>query len=1172
MKKVTGGIRFDGIIDGQDGKDGKDGKDALAMYIEPSVWGVSSADGSVKQTSQDVRIQVMAGGKAVAMDSIAVEDMPENVASGSSANPGVAHETGSIDGGSSSGSTDVSGDTLLYRVGLGSDWHYTINSANDNLREVTKDIQNAIRYFRDNGAAFIASCGDMGDNDAGDLDGFASLYRQLAYGGAQATRNLRLFSCLGNHDNNLAHLANPEDRYTKKWINTVYGLSYVPGAGGSLAYGTEGQDGDMLWLSGALPSDYHITDIDTDSKRNTPRKCTSDYGKALTRAQAESSDYSKLSYYFSYGPKGDIFVFLSPCYGGDGFPLSGKEFINPYHIMDLDSGTADTNFGKAVEQKVISANIGYTRAANAHYNYQCYRNVDLLGLEALLNANKTKRIFIFTHYYFPHLAGGGAQDGYRYDQQNIRPNDWTLSSARSMALCGVQLYFMNWLREQNKNTVWFSGHTHWRWSDGTEDQYENFCNKNFNITAPQHSTNDVAVIANNYKRGSDKGTTGGWAVHLPSISKLSSCTPGKYTEVAGSEGAMMEVYQNHVVIRGLNFKDEGVVYKATPDPTTTLVIDSSTNGGSVDGYSPTGNAIYRLTPGVGTVYYKPSGKATVENEDFSPSGAFTAVCEKITSEGTTANPTEVTMGYSYDGTHFYTTAVGNASGKSIYNNTGLGVNGKVYFNVFRGAIIDSQGLITAGNKLFSEEISVGITQVSALPTGGLQLSADHKTATGVLTAAGAAEKVAGRVTFIASGTWNGEAMTVRGHMPLNVIPAGGNGGQGASGKDGSTVAGTAVLYKRVNSEDGVVNGRDWMNADNWPENPRNYSATGVYDGVGSTPQKPIIRGKFIIRLGYTLYDGGTSPGWKKGTPELFQTYIPQTRILTRADWEGMVGSLKCYKGDAGDDYRDLYLDDGNAVFKECRETHVASSAYDPLTDSTKWQRYEFFDALGVGLLAVVQAHIKELTVGRVETEADESGLKVQIMDGLIRVGRDSDQQYAYFGMVDGRLVLRFEYRDSGGARKFYDLGPSNTSVIDTTVADDFKAVTSLKRLSGSLISLSPLNTSEPGTATTLYVYTEGYVSTQNGGVRYNKSGGSSPSTYNGKYVTTNNRDGMELVNGYFIKGKLVANVDGTFTARQVYIKDGVATESFVNFSYANDVYTYTSGGIRKDGLQAAELG
>lgn len=143
-----------------------------------------------------------------------------------------------------------------------------------------------------------------------------------------------------------------------------------------------------------------------------------------------------------------------------------------------------------------------------------YNTSNLLWLRSKLETYRNERCFVITHLFFPEESG---------NLLGIYPeSNW---------LKGSQLNELKEMRGRYRNSIWFSGHSHWMWS---LQQFED--------------------IANIYKNPS-----AGWSVHIPSCAKPSDSdgVPGsssaRQEKVGLSEGAVINVYENHIDVLGVDF-------------------------------------------------------------------------------------------------------------------------------------------------------------------------------------------------------------------------------------------------------------------------------------------------------------------------------------------------------------------------------------------------------------------------------------------------------------------------------------------------------------------------------------------------------------------------------------------------------------------------------------------
>lgn len=145
-----------------------------------------------------------------------------------------------------------------------------------------------------------------------------------------------------------------------------------------------------------------------------------------------------------------------------------------------------------------------------------YADADLTWLANKLEAYKNDRCFIITHMFFPTRSG---------NFKNIYPSgNW---------LSGAQLTTLQNLCDTYKRTYWFNGHSHWKWY---LQKYEDKAN--------------IYPLTN-------KNRSCGWCIHCPSCaSPIDSDGTSSRTPMAGqSEGAIIDVYADKIVVRGVTFKD-----------------------------------------------------------------------------------------------------------------------------------------------------------------------------------------------------------------------------------------------------------------------------------------------------------------------------------------------------------------------------------------------------------------------------------------------------------------------------------------------------------------------------------------------------------------------------------------------------------------------------------------
>jgi len=251
--------------------------------------------------------------------------------------------------------------------------------------------------------------------------------------------------------------------------------------------------------------------------------------------QDDTTALGKSSYWFEVPIEGtnksDIYLFLSVNY-------------------DNDDSTATQIL--TTESPNIQPLIDYVGFMPSKYNLQLYDNLTLIWFKSILDQFKDKRIFIFTHQFFIHKAGSNNIDDnyYRYGGIGDR---WRIQEDSSYCLCGIQFEFLNKLNNEYKNTIWFTGHSHYKWNWQTIDPYININNNEYEIYRPDdENVNDDLTYLRKSIYPIDNSA---FNVHIPSTSRPLKISNGYDPAYIDSEGAIMDVYEDYVDIRGIIFKD-----------------------------------------------------------------------------------------------------------------------------------------------------------------------------------------------------------------------------------------------------------------------------------------------------------------------------------------------------------------------------------------------------------------------------------------------------------------------------------------------------------------------------------------------------------------------------------------------------------------------------------------
>lgn len=164
--------------------------------------------------------------------------------------------------------------------------------------------------------------------------------------------------------------------------------------------------------------------------------------------------------------------------------------------------------------------------------WKIFTDDELQWLSNTLEANRNKRCFVFQHIF----AGR--------EKAAVCGNPYGLYHNYCWSNAEQTTVFENLLKHY-KNAIWFHGHSHFR----------------FNMQSKNCTYANI-----------DK-SNGYWSVHIPSISvpredANNDGTAEYYT--AGSEGYVVEVYENHIVLRGRDFIEGKFLPIATYCLDTTL--------------------------------------------------------------------------------------------------------------------------------------------------------------------------------------------------------------------------------------------------------------------------------------------------------------------------------------------------------------------------------------------------------------------------------------------------------------------------------------------------------------------------------------------------------------------------------------------------------------------------
>ena len=387
-----------------------------------------------------------------------------------------------------------------YRVGLMSDVHYndeTVDTDNgtytDDSSEYHEDLINALGlYQRKEEVKFVCAAGDISSDSIRHILNFKQALNEYS-----PTTNF--YSCFGNHD----------FKAVTYNLNEPIGSSY-----NDIGLNVEDKTRLETWNTLITPenSAYQI------------------------HYQDPSTEYGKSSYWFEVPIQGtnksDIYVFLS---------------VN-YNLYDsIATNVLDENSPN------IQPLIDYVGFMPSSYNLQFYDNATLIWFKNVLEQFNNKRVFIFTHQFFVHKTGSNNIDNGLYHYGGIGDR-WRMQPTSAYCLCGIQFEFLNKLNNEYKNTIWFTGHSHLKWNWQTVDPHVNINDNDYDIWRPDDE--DFEYDMQYLRRGeNDVICKSGFNVHLPSTCRPLQMSPWYNVAPEHSEGAIMDIYEDYVDIRGIIFKN-----------------------------------------------------------------------------------------------------------------------------------------------------------------------------------------------------------------------------------------------------------------------------------------------------------------------------------------------------------------------------------------------------------------------------------------------------------------------------------------------------------------------------------------------------------------------------------------------------------------------------------------
>lgn len=177
----------------------------------------------------------------------------------------------------------------------------------------------------------------------------------------------------------------------------------------------------------------------------------------------------------------------------------------------------------------------------------------------VLSEHRHKRCFVFEHCRAERLVWDSTAKAYvddiykDYVSGNTYGNYlkplWGRSDNNDAS--GLKAYTFEALMAHFTNCIWFHGHTHLLAELNEVSNIANvdtFFGDKYNVNNPDSSTGN---------------TKWSWSIHLPSVTEPRTVVDGSRVEFNGmSQGALMEVYKNKIIIKYINFAevaDDGTV-------------------------------------------------------------------------------------------------------------------------------------------------------------------------------------------------------------------------------------------------------------------------------------------------------------------------------------------------------------------------------------------------------------------------------------------------------------------------------------------------------------------------------------------------------------------------------------------------------------------------------------
>ena len=331
--------------------------------------------------------------------------------------------------------------------------------------------------------------------------------------------------------------------------------------------------GDKLYSVGLL-SDIHI-DGNGDGNNSDSGNSQSDFINALQYFNTKSVDFICIDgdiTYYGYDADYKAYKTLVNTYSNN-IPIKAVRgnhecYVNGSNNYDGGNTKFQENVNDLYYEYIYNNDVYLFCGMYGESTSTPFSDEELTWLSNKLKEHKNKRVFLFVHYYYGDVGN--------------------LNHIVSIHKPISNQTFIN-LITKYKNITYFSGHTHLCFNTQQHGKYNN-------IKSSGDICNRVHIPSCSYPRKSVDGTEGSYKNYG-----------------AGSEGYLMEVYENGILLKGINFETNKFLpiasyYLNTPIEISGEEVSSSTMATEwLDYNTPNFDGASRLRDSLDTWIYNKKG-------------------------------------------------------------------------------------------------------------------------------------------------------------------------------------------------------------------------------------------------------------------------------------------------------------------------------------------------------------------------------------------------------------------------------------------------------------------------------------------------------------------------------------------------------------------------------------